>query len=125
MKAALRTRLLADATISGMVGQRIDWGLRPQGKALPAIRLTKIATPRDYTMEGAQATQFHIVQADCYAATFKAVQDLGDAVIACLEPASGSFLASFIDRDRDASERTETSEIHNRSLDIKITYVSA
>jgi hypothetical protein len=37
MQTALRTRLLADATISGIVGTRIDWGLRPQAKALPAI----------------------------------------------------------------------------------------
>lgn len=125
MKAALRTRLLADATISGLVGQRVDWGLRPQAKDLPAIRLTLVPTPRDYHMGGAQVTQHHRVQIDCFALTYKDADDLRAAVIAELEPASGSFQGSFVHRDQDMPERTETGEIHRASLDFKVTYIPA
>jgi hypothetical protein len=121
VKEALRTRIKGSTT----AGSRVDWGLRPQGNALPAIRLTGAGTVRGYTMDGAQATQIYRVQADCYGLTFKAANDLGDELIALLEPASGSFQGSFVLRDDDRPERIETSEIHCRSLDFQITYISA
>lgn len=124
MKAALRSRLLADATIAGLVGTRIDWGLRPQGKPLPAITLTLIPTPRDYHMGGAQRTQFYRVQIDCWAATYLSADAVRHAVIAELEPASGDFLGSFVIRDQDMPERVENAEIHRASLDFKVTYVT-
>jgi hypothetical protein len=125
MQAALRSRLLADATIAGLVGTRVDWGLRPQGKPLPAIRLTKIPTPRAYHMGGAQNTQQFRVQADCYGATYKASHDLRAAVIACLEAAESPFQASFVDGDFDNPERTETGEVHCAVLEFKVTHISA
>ena len=125
MKTALRSRLLADATISGLVGTRIDWGLRPQGKPLPAITLTLLPTPRDYHMGGAQHTQHYLVQIDCWAASYASAEAVRQAVIAEMEPASGSFQGSFVQRDHDMPERTETGEIHRASLDFKVTYISA
>lgn len=125
MKTALRTRLTADATISGLVGGRVDWGLRPQGKALPAISLTLISTPHDYRMDGPQTTRQFRVQADCWANSYKSSQDVRDAVIAALEPASGSFQQGFVERDFDAPERTEAGEIHRAVLEFKLTYISA
>lgn len=125
MKAALRARLLADATITGLVGTRIDWGLRPQGKALPAITLTLIPTPRAYHMGGAQVTQHYMVQIDCWALSYKAADDLRQAVIAELEPASGEFQGSFVLRDQDIPERVENAEIHRASIDFRLTHIPA
>lgn len=125
MQSALRSRLKADATVSGLVGTRVDWGLRPQAKTLPAITLTLVSSPRDYTMAGAQVTQFYRVQVDCWALTYKESNDLRAAVIACLEPGSGSFQSSFVTRSQDMPERTEEGEIHRASLDFKVTYISA
>ena len=125
MQAALRSRLLADATVAGLVGARVDWGLRPQAKSLPALTLTLVPTPRDYTMGGAQVTQQFRVQCDCWAATYKGANDLRDAVIAALEPADLPFLASFVDRSMDLPERTETGEIHRALLEFKVTHISA
>ena len=125
MQAALRSRLLDDATVSGLVGTRVDWGLRPQAKSLPAINLTLVPTPRDYHMGGAQATQQFRVQCDCWAATYKGADDLRNAVIAALEPADLPFLASFVDRSMDLPERTETGEIHRALLEFKVTHISA
>jgi hypothetical protein len=125
MQTELRARLLADATIAGLVGTRIDWGLRPQGKALPAISLTLIPTPRDYHMGGAQQTQFYRVQVDCWASNYKDAHTLRDAVIAELEPASASFFGSFVERSADMPELTGMGEIHRAMLEFKITPISA
>ena len=125
MQAALRSRLLADATVAGLVGTRVDCGLRPQGKPLPAITLTLVSSPRGYRMDGAQETQQHRVQIDCWGATYKSSDDVRNAVVACLEAASGAFQASFLIRNSDMPERTETGEMHRASLDFKVTHISA
>lgn len=103
----------------------MDWGLRLQASSLPAIRLTKVSTPRDYTMEGAQATQFHRVQVDCFGADYKTAHELGDEVIALLEPASGSFQPSFVLSDFDRPEQLDTGPVHCRVLEFRVTYISA
>jgi hypothetical protein len=121
MRTALRSRIKDNTDAGG----RVDWGLRPQAKDLPAIRLINVSNPRGYTMDGADATQMHRVQADCYGTTFQEASELGDALIALLEPRSGSFQPSFVLSDRDRPETTETGVIHCRSIDFQITYVSA
>jgi hypothetical protein len=125
MQAALRSRLLADATIAGLVGTRVDWGLRPQAKALPAITLDLPGSPRGYHMGGAQATQITRVQIDAWAATPKQAKDIADAVIAELEPRSGSFEPSFVLLDRSTNEKVDDGVVYRRQLDMQITYISA
>jgi hypothetical protein len=99
MQQALRTRLLNDATIAGLVGTRIDWDARPQGKPLPAITLAMVDT-RDQHMGGPQVTRSSIIQVDCWASKANDAHTLADAVIAELQPAltvSGiRFLGAFL-----------------------------
>jgi hypothetical protein len=121
MQTELRARIKDNTDAGG----RVDWGLRPQGKTLPAIRLTKVSNPRGYTMDGPQVTQQYRVQADCYGSTYKQAKDLGDELIALLEPASGNFQASFVMRDDDAVEQTDTGPLFSRSIDFKITHIPA
>lgn len=121
MKTALRSRI-KDNTAAD---DRVDWGLRLQGAALPAIRLTKIPTPRDYHMGGAQATQFHQVQADCFGRTYKEAQELGDELIALLEPSAANFAGGFVERDFDRQEDIDTGPAHCRVLEFQITYIPA
>jgi hypothetical protein len=125
MQAALRSRLLADATIAGLVGTRVDWGLRPQAKSLPAITLDLPGSPRDYHMGGAQNTQITRVQIDAWGTTPKQVKDIADAVIAELEPRSGSFEPSFVLLDRSTNEKVDDGVVYRRQLDMQITYISA
>jgi hypothetical protein len=121
MRAALRTRLKGNTS----AGERVDWGLRIQGKPLPAVRLTNISTPKAYTMAGPMGTQQFRVQVDCYGSDYKAAHDLGDAVIALLEPGSGSFQDSFVLSDIDLQDDTDTGIVFRRSIDFRVTYVSA
>ena len=121
MKVALRTRIKGNTE----AGARVDWGLNLQGSPLPAIRLTKIRTPRDYHMDGPQTTQFHRVQADCFGRTAKEASELGDELIALLEPASGEFQASFVLGDNDREEELPTGPVHCRVIDFQITHIPA
>lgn len=121
MKVALRTRIKG----STAAGSRVDWGLRPQAKDLPAIRLSSAGSRRAYHMGGAQAMQQYRVQADCFGLTFKDADELGAALIALLEPASGEFQGGFVLLDSDRPEQTDTGPIFNRSIDFLITHIPA
>lgn len=121
MKIDLRARIMNVTAAQ----DRVDWGLRPQGRSLPAIRLTQVSNPRGYRMDGPQTTQQYRVQADCYGSTFKQASELGDALIALLEPASGEFQAAFVLRDEDRQEKTDSEVLFSRSIDFKITHIPA
>lgn len=128
MQSELRTRLKNDATVSGIVGTRIDWVERPQAKALPAMTLQTISDPRPQHMGGDQATRQTLIQMDSWAESYKAARDLANAGIACLESgadvSSVRFLRSFVDGDRDLSERTDTQTIYRVSVDLRITHTT-
>lgn len=81
----LVARLRADATVSGLVGTRIYWEVRPQGSALPAIVLTGVSGERRQHMAGPMTTQGHRVQFDCMAATKAQASDLRAAAIDVIE----------------------------------------
>ena len=112
MQMQLRTRLLNDATISGLVSTRVDWGVRPQGKPLPAITLTMADDAREQTMGGLQVTQDPLVQIDCWGATYGDAAALRDAVITLLTTdatQSGvKFLKAQNINTQDLPEKTDT-----------------
>jgi hypothetical protein len=99
MQQALRSRLLNNSTITGMVGTRVDWDARPQGKPLPSVTLSMFDN-RDQHMGGPQATRNTIIQADCWAANASDAHNLAEAVITELQPplTSGgvAFLGAFL-----------------------------
>ena len=99
MQSDLRSRLLADATISGLVGTRVDWDARPQGKPLPSITLSMVDV-RDQHMGGPQATRRTVLQVDCWADKPITSHTLAEAVINELQPqadvGSTRFLGAFL-----------------------------
>jgi hypothetical protein len=80
MRPALRSRLLANGTITGLVATRVDWGLRPANSALPAIVLTKAAPGQDWTFKGPDTLINPWVQFDCYGATQVSALAVADAL---------------------------------------------
>jgi len=91
MQTQLRTLLLNDATISGLVSTRVDWGVRPQGRALPAITLILVSDGRDQRLDGLQTTQGPLVQIDCWAdgssdpvGAYATISTLREAVVSLL-----------------------------------------
>jgi hypothetical protein len=114
MQTALRDRLLADATITALVGTRVDWDVRPQGKALPAITISKTEL-HDQHMGGPQVTRNPIVQIDCWASKPADAHTLSAAVISELQPAatvSGvRFLGAFL-TETSSVEDTDNGIVH-------------
>jgi hypothetical protein len=111
MQTELRDRLKANATIAGLVGTRVDWGVRPQGKPLPAITLTLVSDVRDQTMAGLQVTQGPLIQVDCWALTYAETVTLREAVISLLATpatqASCKFLGAQNISSQDLPEDTD------------------
>lgn len=121
---ALRTRLKDDTAVAAIVGTRIDWTVRPQGSALPAVVLQIIADGRPQHMQGFQRFRETRVQIDCFATTRAAASALSAAVIAAITPAaevSGTaFRRAFIDTVRDLGANTDTGFVHRDSIDALI-----
>lgn len=120
MQAQLRSRLKADGTIAGLVGTRVDWGVRPQAKGLPAITLTMANDTRDQAMAGIQATQGPLVQIDCWAENYPDAATLRDAVVSLIAtPAVQSdvrFLGAQGINTQDMPEKTDTGIIHRAMI---------
>ena len=121
MEIALRSRLLNDAAVAAIAGNRISWIERPQRSAYPAVVLQIISAPRPQHMDGLTTFRRSRVQLDCFATTVKQAVELCEAVIMAITPAdtSGSteFLRGFINDVRDLGEETEGGFVHRRSID--------
>lgn len=123
-ETALRTRLKDNAPVAALVGTRIDWTVRPQKTALPALVLTLISDNRAQHMGGFNGFRETRVQVDCYAGTAKLACELRDAVIAAIAPAATvsttEFLRSFINNVIDRSENSDTGFVHRQLVDVNI-----
>ncbi|WP_075216081.1 DUF3168 domain-containing protein [Mongoliimonas terrestris] len=117
MEEALVAFLLADDGVAALVGSRVQWVLRPQASALPAIVLHRIDGDRDYTMGGPSGLVASRVQVDCWGETFLAAKQAARAVLARMQSVRGingdiAFQAAFAESERgeytalvDAGER--------------------
>lgn len=121
-ETALRSRLKDDAGVSALVGTRIDWAVRPQGSALPAIVLTMVHDDRGQHFEGFHSALQKRVQIDCYAKTRAEVAAMREAVLTAIVPQatkSGvSFLRAFVNDVLDRGSQTDTGFIHRDLIDL-------
>ena len=70
MQEDLLTLLLADSGLAAQCGDRIFWGERPQGGAVPALVLHLITRRDDYTLSGPVTAKMTRVQFDIFAETY-------------------------------------------------------
>lgn len=124
METALRQRLLDDATVAAIVDTRIDWTIRPQGSAFPAVVLTQVFDSRSQHMQGFNTFRPTRVQIDCYATDKGANVALREAVIAAIvgeTTVSGvTFLRAFINSVLDRGDQTDTGFVHRELIDVSI-----
>ncbi|KFG90734.1 hypothetical protein BV98_001446 [Sphingobium herbicidovorans NBRC 16415] len=108
MEADLIARLLADAGLAALIGNRVTPVSRVQGEALPALTLTKVAPGRAYTFSGADGTHGTLMQFDAWALSAAAAKAVATALTAILEtPATSGgtiFGMSFLQSERDGHE---------------------
>lgn len=123
---ALHSRLTAAGPVATAVGTRVYWVNRPQGSALPAIRLQTISDPRPEHLQGYDAARVTRVQADCFATTYGAARQLAEKVVTALaEPATvGGVIFGHIKAEgpRDLGEDTTSGFVHRASMDLLVEH---
>lgn len=130
MEPALTAQLLAATGLTAVVGQRITWGRRDQGGALPAIVLHRVDGGRDYHMAGASGLVESRVQADCWGATKKTASQAAAALEAAVSGARFNRAGIRFDLIMIADERSDTfdeagSALFRTSLDLIIHHALA
>lgn len=76
----LRTFLLADATLAGLIGTRVYPMILPQNPTLPAVTYQVIDGTSDVTTDGPTGLANPRIQIDCWGATYGAMVPVFEAV---------------------------------------------
>jgi hypothetical protein len=79
LQEALYARLIASGPLNALIGSSIHWGLRPQGRPLPAIVLTKVAPGQEWTYSGPGVTLNPWVQFDYYGDDYPSLSPIAAA----------------------------------------------
>jgi hypothetical protein len=96
MLSDLRTFLLADSTVDGLVDTRMYPDALPQAPVMPAIVYTEISAARVPTMDGPDGLPAIRVQIDAWAATALGAQALADAIRQRLDGHSGAMSSTTV-----------------------------
>ena len=132
----IRTFLLADGTISGLVGTRIFPLKLPQAPTFPAITYQMISGGRSHTYGGAVGLASPRFQFDCWGATYLQAEALAEALRIRLDGFSGAMGASpstvvqgvFFQDERDLYEdgadlgTGSGAGVYRRSIDYFISH---
>ena len=101
--------LLADPTVSGLIGTKIfPWEV-PQGTVLPAVSYQQTGNERVRSLSGPSGRARPRLQIDVYADTYDLAHQISDAIRQVLDGYSGpagtyQIDGSILDGDRDAVE---------------------
>lgn len=130
MEEALTALLLANAGVSAMVGDRVNWSARPDDAALPAVTLHRISGRRDQTSSGRSGLVDSTVQIDTWGRTFKEAKLLARAVILALPHArtlTGGIVLQgiFIDSESDSFEGDAPEPLYRTRIDISVWHKEA
>jgi hypothetical protein len=126
-KEGVTARLLQAAPVIALAGDRINWVVRPQLSALPALTLQIIGDPRPQHLKGFDGARGTRLQIDAWAETSAAAGALASAAIAALaEPLTISgkqFGGAQVDGPRDLGQQVGGSFVHRQSADLIIRHV--
>jgi len=90
IETALYDLLRLDTTVSGIVSDRIEPQIIPQGTAYPAIRLNHISSVREHNLVDTVEMVPARFQIDCYGSTHAGARTLADAVRGALDNYRGT-----------------------------------
>lgn len=130
MEEDLKTRLRADAGLIALLGTHsrnnrpmIDWGTRPDDKALPALVMFKVSPGVEYDQDGATELEGPRVQfsvyAESYGETALVFRRLRELIENPATVGSTYFDRAFLDaeRDLDPKDIAGGERIFHRSAD--------
>lgn len=126
MEEALSAYLLADAGLTALVDNRVNWNARPQAQASPSVVLNRVGGTPAYSMTGASGLVQSRIQIDAWGKTFSSVIGVSRALKEALSGISATvggirFQGSFIDSERQSFEQGSGGEwFHRVSIDIQL-----
>jgi hypothetical protein len=120
---ALRDYVLADSTISGLIGSRMYAAILPQHPTMPAITYQIISGDSVISHDGSSGLENPTIQIDCWADTYSQMDALFNAVRKRLNVASGTFLGVevqgvFLLRKRDLYD--DEAKLYRRTADYDV-----
>lgn len=105
MEEALRTLLRGTSSVTALVGNRVNWGARPQGSDLPAVVMYLIDDIEDHTQSGRDGLSKARVQINCHGANYMSSLEVARAVRAALDGYRGGlFQGIFLALSRSSRE---------------------
>lgn len=117
--------LRADANVTALAGNRINFGEHPQGEPHPAIVLQTISSETDMHMNGSGGLETARVQVDCIADTYRDAKYLARAVNDAIHfyRGGGFFLINQIAaRDSRETGSNEAERLFRTSLDFNTAW---
>lgn len=119
--------LLAASGLTALVSDRVYWGERPQGDALPGVTLNRISPGDDYHLGGKGGVHEARVQADVWAESYTAAIAVERAMKAATETPrpgnrAGCIQGVFVVGGRDLSERGRPDPLFHLSTDFMINF---
>lgn len=91
IKTPLYDRLVADGTVSGLVGTRIYRKVAPQEAAKPYVTFQGISAPRIHGVKNSLGVVQERIQFDCWADTDSGAEAVADAIRASLDGFTGTL----------------------------------
>ncbi len=124
----IRTFLLADATLTTLIGTRLYPLTLPQNPTLPAMTYQWVSGERVHTADGALGLSRPRIQFDAWATTYLVAESVFEALRKRLDAFRGAAGASiiqgaFFDSERDLYESEP--KLYRRSVDFFVWHEEA
>ena len=84
LQSALVARLIADAGVAALVGDRLYWSKVPQGTAMPYVRMQTVSDPRPQNLQGYDGARTVRVQVDVFARSHGNARAASEAIVAAV-----------------------------------------
>lgn len=133
LEAGLFQLLTTDATVSALIGDRVDFAKLRKSPQLPAVVMQLITTKEVYSSTGANNLRFKRVQFDSYSTDYLQALSASDAIRNLLKRKFNFFLpeGTFVNgceivQDRDMPyEDGANGYIYRRMLEVMIQHTEA
>jgi hypothetical protein len=90
-EAVLRSALIANATVAGLVGSRVYPVVAPASAALPFVTWRRVAIRRQQTLGGPMGMPVTSVEYSIYGATYEQAREVADAMRSVLDGYGGTL----------------------------------
>ncbi len=133
MEEAFTNLLLGDAGVTALCGDRIHWGIQPDGvQVFPYVNLTLISDPVVYYLDGEAGVQRARIQLDAWAESYldavavqRAVRSLLSGYLGTVGSIAFSGISVETGRDLDGLSPGDAQQLFGRSVDVLVNFGAA